>query len=243
MPYSFSNQSMQESGQKVDFTARFLDGDELKVQPINRDYKKDYRVDDGVPIMGVFDPGLATALNDSVPLDTTYLPTKKEVTPNSGSNKDFFKYLPCFAAGGGVHYMVCETFKQLVEELEPGVHRFFPIDLYGPDGKLYSRRYYFQILNRVAFLDKERSDFDVSRGVMEMGNIGYGPIYYDHQAVEGLHLWRDRYYGRNGVFVSDELAQRIMEANLKGVQLNLVKDRPYPVPEKYLGASVPKDDG
>ena len=234
MPYSFVPQDIEDTGLYCDFSSEFLDGDEDKVQPVKREFPKDYQIDDGQEIGSVIEPGLVVALKDAVVLDTTYIPTKKKLFPNKGPVEVFFKSLPCFVPREGLHYMACEAFKNMVEELEPAVHQFFPIDLYGPDDKLYTRRYHFQVLNRVAFVDKEKSVFELYGGRLKAGNNGYGPIYYDDEAVRGLHMWRDRYYGGHIIFVSDILGEKMIEAGFKGMELRKVKESPYPVPEKYL---------
>ena len=242
MPYALGYQRLEDTGLVCDFTSQFLDGDKRKVKPVKHDLKKDFHIDDGQPIFSVITHGLSGALREAVPLETQFIPTKKELAPEdkSVSLRTFFNSLPCFVAGGGMNYMACEAFREMVEDLEPGVHQFFPIDIYGTDGKIYARRYYFQILNRVAFLDKEKSEFKMVGSGLELGHYGYGPLYFDFDAVKSLHLWRDKYFGGSVVFFSDELAQRMLDSNLRGIQIIKTKDRPHPVPEKYLGDVNPR---
>lgn len=237
MPYSLAHQKLEDTGLVCDFTSRFLDGDKKNVKPVKHDFHEDFRIDDGQPIRSVRRGGLSAALEEGVRLETQFIPTKKELVPvdKSVSLQTFFDSLPCFTAGGGRNYMVCEAFREMVEDLESDVHQFFPIDIYGTDGKIYARRFYFQILNRATFLDKKKSEFEMGPTGIDPGHYGYGPIYYDFNAVKPLHMWRDIYYGGQRRFVSDELAQRMLDANLSGICINKVKECPYPVPEKYLG--------
>ena len=119
-------------------------------------------------------------------------------------------------AGGG-ELSVSQRVRDAVQEVEPGVHQFLPIELQQPDGSIFPVAYWgLNIRHHVdcyswgrhTFLPKEdRALPDPHRDAPILGvRFPRDPadLILERAAVEGLHLWRERRASR-GVFVSDTM--------------------------------------
>lgn len=127
---------------------------------------------------------------------------------------------------------VDEQFKSIIEDLEPDVHQFWPLDFQLPRGKGIGRPYYAMVIHYHldAFVPEE-SDEDAWRS----GNGFYhARIGTDKQTVNGLailssavaghHLWRDTKLSCPEVFMSDALKERVDASNLRIFKHYKVRD-------------------
>jgi hypothetical protein len=107
---------------------------------------------------------------------------------------------------------VCDAFRDIVEEFEPGVHEFFPIEICEkPDGPAVVRYHILNICNRLqsvvfddAVIVRETGLPGDRARVWALGTPGR-KLSFHKAAITGKHLWRD-----SGAlvwkFMSDELA-------------------------------------
>ena len=85
-----------------------------------------------------------------------------------------------------------QSFKALIEELEPGAHRFFAIDVRNRRGAIYEEPHYVMIIDQ---------RFDSSKDPSKRG--------------DGWHLWVDLALVQKPIFLSDELVARVKDAGMK----------------------------
>jgi hypothetical protein len=117
--------------------------------------------------------------------------------------------------------MVRGAFKEIVERLEPGVHRFWPIRLTYVYGDAYPGDYFTMIIG--TFL----SSFDVEQstpGTWRTVGRSYHPKFFNKEMMSGVamrksaigthHLWRERALKSPDTFLSDELQAEFRKANL-----------------------------
>ena len=113
--------------------------------------------------------------------------------------------------------LVTAAVKDLVEELEPGVHQFFPMELYV--GKEYQRTdYFFNIAQRLDTLHKTKTYPLNSRGMWSGPSKGEPfAIVFDKDKIAGHHAWRDKYLPGGAALVSNELCARLQDAGITGL--------------------------
>lgn len=103
--------------------------------------------------------------------------------------------IPCMWGGDSGHpWYVDDTVKNLLEELEPGVHGFIPINVRVVGGPPKEHRFY--VLHCTAALNPvvmEESCFSNGIGKYHPHNAQLsetGPIVLDEAKISGHHLWR-----------------------------------------------------
>ncbi|NJM83759.1 MAG: hypothetical protein HC844_16040 [Tabrizicola sp.] len=119
---------------------------------------------------------------------------------------------------------VTEPMRDLLERLEPEVHRFNPFQITMPRGAKYPETYFLVQIGR--FLDAflpEKSDVGAWR--QDEKFLDYSPAYENAKYFSGLavsgavtagaHLWRDRRLSPNDMFISDELHEAARAAGLR----------------------------
>jgi hypothetical protein len=168
-----------------------------------------------------------------------------EFTPEILSKKPQPYFVTAPAKGGipeifgenlGV-WTVKENVKNLIEELEPGIHCFLPVDLRvkGLD-KDWGQ---FVILRPGQVIDAiviDETDFREGKGCAGFSKSStlssFGNTVLNGQLIEGRHLWRGA-WGRLGertpfeecLFCSDELAETVKRAGMEGWRFRRCKLR------------------
>jgi hypothetical protein len=127
----------------------------------------------------------------------------------------------CFARG------VC-VFKPAdcaaLETLEPSIHQFFPVEIYGVDGIIREPRCY--LLNICQLVD---AIVEGRYAVLNNGRRLYrassrSPIKIRRPDVSNLHLWRDRRLAYQHFLVSDVLYRKIADAGYGAFDLGLSEE-------------------
>lgn len=160
---------------------------------------------------------IVSMINSGTPLDPAIVPKRFSVGVVAKSLPDIFS----LKLGLGV----TKTFREKVEELEPGIHQFFSIALRDKSGEVLEERYWLlNICNRVDAVDLAKSEqpptgksYD-SHIVRTHGEV---KIVLRNELISGKCMWIDRRVGF-AYFFSDELMD-FVEAN------NLTKFRSWKV--------------
>ena len=115
--------------------------------------------------------------------------------------------------------MVSDVLRDKIEELEPGVHRFFDADITCKGGEKPAKRYWlFQICNLVDAINEEKSIlFTIGNGFKIFQRYGLGPnvepkLVFHKEAINGMCIWMDERF--SGFFMSDELVDFIRKNKL-----------------------------
>jgi hypothetical protein len=114
------------------------------------------------------------------------------------------------------------TLHEIIERLEPGVHRFWPMRITMPKDKEYPIPYYGMVIGR--FIDSFVLEHSAVRQTMKGEPFFYanGPTRKDvgnltvsNSVIGGAHLWRERRLKTPDVFLSDELQAEIARRGLR----------------------------
>jgi hypothetical protein len=110
---------------------------------------------------------------------------------------------------------VDEALKAIIEQLEPGVHGFYPIEIRMPRGKIFPKSFY--TLHICHYCDSF---------LPEMSNLPSGKTndYTFSSAIIGTaHMWREKTFGEWTTFFSDELHAAIVESGLRTPRFQAIK--------------------
>lgn len=143
-----------------------------------------------------------------------------EWPPEFRTKKQYSKIGALFHGVGGV-LMVSGAFKEIVERLEPNVHKFWPVRLTYVYGDAYPGEYFTMVIG--SFL----SSFDAEHstpGTWRTVGRDYHPKFFNKDMMAGLamrrsdigahHLWRERALYSPDIFLSDELQRAFRKAGL-----------------------------
>jgi hypothetical protein len=157
---------------------------------------------------------LAFGLSAGHWLDPKRLPTSAHQTTN--------KQIPDIFPTPGLN-AVSSSFRELVEEFEPGVHQFFPLALFHKNGEPVEGEFF--IFNCTVSVDTLLVDRSEIRWVTRGGGSGepYVSVHFNgtwvlsRPAIGGRHLWCGNRIrgGGSGVFLSDACHAALKQRKLK----------------------------
>lgn len=138
--------------------------------------------------------------------------------------------LPDFAAILG-YQVVSEDFRALIEEFEPGVHQFIPVDVYKTrDGEeVWGTWYWLNICNRIDSTDHEAMR-EAGWYWMEIGKTGQRsqwffdtsnipPRTFNSKSIKNTVLWVDPFLDMKNFYARDVFAQAVQDRGLTGCSL------------------------
>ncbi len=211
--YKFGNRGISSD---VDEPYYDLFGDDYenlrKIMPISTDY-------DGPGS----DPSGGRAREWGQPLKSDFIPAKikKRGRERPIADIDFMFGM----------FLVSQAFKNAVEAVEPDVHQFFPVDVFWANGNQADGKFYwFNICTALDTVDPERTEasqksgisnrtgkFVRSRWKIRKPGGGQYPIYYNLEAVQGHHIWKDKYLFSSNFYCSQVFKQHCESLDLAGL--------------------------
>jgi hypothetical protein len=178
-----------------------LDGDYSKIENIDTS-------PDGGLDAGRFTTGSDAARNGRR-IKPEFVPTKILWESEPDSISDYFtpRTVPC----------VSERMKAIIEQFEPDVHQFFPVDVVGKNGDLFAKHYLFIVCNRLDSVDRKNMPYELIGGRWN----GTGPlnvIIFNRRQIGGAHVWIDKHVG-NTILVSSALAAALKKTKLTALEI------------------------
>jgi type IV secretory pathway protease TraF len=162
-----------------------------------------------------------------IPVDGSHFP--KQVTCKNSKGKP----LPDFDQTPRIN--VSAKARQVIESVEPDTHQFFPVEYLDTKKRHLEDRYWLVVCNRIDGVDREHSTVVLIDGVKwapakvleQLGRPipdGVDPDQpprrvYSLSQIGGAHLWSDKHVGGGSYFISDQLANALLEAGLTGLRL------------------------
>ena len=102
----------------------------------------------------------------------------------------------------------------ILEELEPGVHQFWPMELYIKNEKI-GDAYWLNICNRLDTMHRKLTYPFNERGFWKPTKDNPGRLVFEVQKIGEHHAWHDKF--RGGTFISEEFAARLQAAGVTGL--------------------------
>lgn len=118
-------------------------------------------------------------------------------------------------------WAVDESVKAIIEDLEPGKHQLFPLEIRMPRGRVYPVCYY------TLAVGQWHSSFEYGGSSRDSAKVDGLNVVVDwrKKGVEGLAfraeefgdsaMWRERQFGPNLMCYSDLFAERLLQSHLK----------------------------
>ena len=156
---------------------------------------------------------------------TEYLPKSMQWGSRGGARMPDFD--------NGLIVNVSDRARQVIEDVEPGVHQFVPVEYESTAGKPLGTRYFLFVGNRIDGVSRLSPGMTLARGIMwipardlppERRPAGFSDsvqpqLIFDAAATGGVHLWVDKHLAFAAIYLSDTLARAITDAGLTGVEL------------------------
>lgn len=169
-----------------------------------------------------------------VPLGQGYA-VAPDSAPKSFLWKSTSKRPPAYAFGNNSVMLVSSRFRDLVDQFEPGVHQFLPVNVYSSKTATepFDQYYWFVVCNLIDSINPERTTL-TWRGEYDErieGGLRRGFWKYDHdmspppravfdlKRIGNRQLWRDPYYTRDYVNCSDTFGDAMIASGLSGFAL------------------------
>lgn len=162
-----------------------------------------------------------------VPVDGTHYPKRMQCANARG------RQLPDFDQQLDLN--VSERAQQAIEQMEPGIHQFFPVEYLDTNGTLLETRYWLVVGNRIDGMDRNHTNM-----ILEDGNVWRpakdfvrrgeaipahidpkqpAKLAFNLQAIGSAHLWVDKHLDGPAIWLSDAMAEHFAAADLTGLEL------------------------
>ena len=138
-----------------------------------------------------------------------HVPTKVQLGGPLGSLLDAYPLYDSTMA-------VSDKFKSIIEEVESGVHQFFPLDVYRA-GKLLGKLHWMIIGQRLDTIHDSQP-----RTLKGFPLWVDGKMNFDLKKIGSSKLWTDKFAGANNI--TEDLAERFVSAGLTGIKFNSPQD-------------------
>lgn len=142
----------------------------------------------------------------------------------SAVQRDTHKLTDFFPLPGST--AVSSRFREMVKQVEPGVHEFFPIALKTKNGQPISEKYF--ILNVAQMFDAILFSAEAVQWSTKKAGPFKGmpfviavpaPFQICKRLVSGRHIWRYHLVTNQGVMISDALDSVLLENKVRHLQL------------------------
>lgn len=178
-----------------------LDGDIEQMKPI------DLTQDDGAKIRSI-------SVNMGRALDVEFAPSRVQIGGPKRALADLYH---------GFAFFVDSKFKSVLEDLEPNIHQFIPIEFVWSDGTHASNKFWFVPCNRIDSLDRKKTTIPFGNTIWKMSRGG--EMVFSRSQIGGRHAWVDKHMPvMDGVWISDVFAERLRSAGITGLGLRRYED-------------------
>ncbi len=131
--------------------------------------------------------------------------------------------------------VVPPRFREIVEQFEPDVHQFLPVDVLDQSGALLAKRYFFIACNRLDSVDRTHTVMILSKGMLWRPardiarrrpedippgfDVSAPPkIVFNNAQIGEKHAWCDKFL-MYGPYLSDALGTALEKENFTGIDL------------------------
>jgi len=143
-----------------------------------------------------------------LPVDLTHVPTRIQYQGKRSEIVDLMMTANWF--------FMTEKLKTIIEELEPGVHQFKPVELVDAKGAHLADYFWFVPCNRVDSMDREHTTHEFYEERKWKHENGKKYVVSLKQTAS-YHLWIDPRLSSGSVFISQTLHDALVAADLKGI--------------------------
>ncbi|RWO04169.1 MAG: DUF1629 domain-containing protein [Mesorhizobium sp.] len=194
-----------DTGEEYIAGFKFLDGDMNKVLPVGFEFHPvtgGARLADGTRVK-------KNEFYQGVRIDPTHLPTKVLWRGGKRQLTDLQRAHDIFLVG--------DALRRVIEELEPDVHQFAPVELVWEDGSHAASYFWFYPSVRVDGMDRDHTTNELSEKTGLWIHKQGGKFAVNLEQVAGHHIWNDPRTHFGSVFVSEMFKQAMANAGVRGI--------------------------
>ena len=185
-----------DDGEDELYETTALDGDINKIRPV------DMTRDEGAII-------LASRVPQGLKMEAAHIPTKLRL---GGPRRNLTDVQDPFGV-----LLVPEAFKEVLERLEPGVHDFYPVELFWKDGSSAGKRYWFYPQHRIDSIDPEKTTYK-RKFLWVGGGDETEKLVFSRRAIGDRHAGIDKFMAAGGVsWISERFKQELEAAGITGL--------------------------
>lgn len=160
------------------------------------------------------------------PVDTEHLPTRmKWLDRNRHPIPDF---------DNGLIVNVSEKARSVIEQVEPDLHQFVPVEYVDRSGEHLENRYFLVVCNRLDSLDHLKTTMVLRNGrvwvpagdlirrgepIPEGFDVDASPkLVFNHLQIGSAHIWVEKHLTGGATFISDVMDEAFRSNNLSGMR-------------------------
>ncbi len=111
---------------------------------------------------------------------------------------------------------VSDRLRKLIEEIEPGIHQFEPVQFIAKTGEDLGNRWFWQVCNRLDTVHVERTENFIRTAVSWRASLrGEPKLVFSSDAIGEAQFWHDKHFS-GGPFVSNAAHDRILAEAITG---------------------------
>lgn len=113
---------------------------------------------------------------------------------------------------------VSDRLRILVEEIEPEIHQFIPVEFVDNIGAHLAYRYFWQVCNRIDSVHHEKTNWILKNGVVWFPPADEKPhLVFDLSKVGDAKFWHDK-HRTEGPYIIDEVRNRLEDGGITGIK-------------------------
>ena len=151
-----------------------------------------------------------------------------ESVPKKAREYSKFKRFPDVFATLGI-WTVSDGFRQIAEELEPGINQFFAVEMFRKDGLQIPKKYFFMnVCQSFDAIDIEQSNVEwyeneYGSRFLTQDRGGFRLVMHG-DAIADRHLWCGDRHFFNQTYVSDLFMKKLKAAKLNGWRADKIEE-------------------
>jgi hypothetical protein len=111
---------------------------------------------------------------------------------------------------------VSHRFRSLIEEIEPRVHQFLPLNYVKKSGELLEKRWFWQICNRIDGVFYNRPGWVLDRGLWRYPSED--KLIFNAEKISQVHFWHEKHVLAS-ILMSEFAVARLNEEDISGFSM------------------------
>lgn len=160
--------------------------------------------------------GIAKAFPNSIQMNQGY----RVVAEDAPKKIRWMSTIRAVPDYGGAPYCssVSERLRDLIEQFEPGVHQFIPVDLYRPRAKEpFATHYWFVVCSRIDSVDAEHTTLVMNEFGKWRPNVDFtSKRVFSLKAIGDHHIWADTRGSSDFRYISNQFHAALLDHGMTG---------------------------
>jgi hypothetical protein len=106
--------------------------------------------------------------------------------------------------------------RSIIEEIEPGIHQFIPVEFVAKDGSHLEDRWFWQVCNRLDSVHGGKTNWQLPRSVWRPPVDEEPRLVFDLRKIGDAKFWHDKHIIL-GTNVTDDTKEKLESAGITGM--------------------------